>query len=123
MKKSKNNQNNEPATKGDIKRLEKRFDGLEGRFDRLEGKFEGLEKRIDKFEIVTTTGIRRLDKKIDDFEHRLNDRFDEVIKEVRESRDDRKIMESQISEHDERLDNHEVRIKKLEDKTRHIATS
>jgi len=40
----------ELATKGDIARLEARFDGLETRFDGLEARFDGSEARFDSLE-------------------------------------------------------------------------
>ncbi|MDE2040663.1 MAG: hypothetical protein KGO96_13435 [Elusimicrobia bacterium] len=52
------NENALPATKSDLRALERRFDGLERKFDVLERKSDVLERKLD-------ASVGRLDKKID----------------------------------------------------------
>jgi len=65
-----------PATKGDLKKLEARFDGLEGRFDGLETKFEFQGERINSLE-------KKLEEKFNVMMNHI-DGLAKLIKDLRE---------------------------------------
>ena len=69
----------ELATKGDIARLEARFDGLEARFDGSEARFDSLEARFDGLEARfggLEARVDRLDGKLDAGLASVNQRLD-----------------------------------------------
>ena len=99
---------NNLATKEDIKRLKQDIKKLEasnrGDIKRL---FSYIDYKIELSE-------KRMDEKLAQFEHRINDRFDEVIREVRASQEDRVLFAHRVGEHDEVIENHGMRIVRLE---------
>lgn len=67
----------ELATKTDVGRLERRFDGLERRFDGLELRFDGLEQRFDGLE----RRFERLEVRFDRLDDRFGDMFELMVKQ------------------------------------------
>lgn len=121
------------ATKQDFKRLETRFSGLERRFGGLEERFGGLERRFGGLEGKVSgleEGLRNLVKdhvalrsEVEEIKEKMATKDDlrdvkgiaeEVLGEVKAMREEQAAHNQQHEDTDQRLDNHERRLKKLE---------
>lgn len=120
MKKPKD-QSRQVATKGDLKKLETRFDGLETRFDGLETRFDGLETNVHTLMSLYVS----IDGRVKNIEENMytkkdHEKFmifiDETVTELRDAREGRVLSEAQIMRLDDQMVNHEKRLVVLENK-------
>lgn len=105
----------QPVSRGEfrceIKKLNKRMDGLEKRMDGLEKRMGGLVTKIE-FE----ARFRELEEKI--YTKQDHEKYmvwlDEAMKELRDTREERVLSERHILRLDDQATNHETRIRRLE---------
>ncbi len=120
-----------------LDRVEKRLDGVERRLDRVEKRLDGVEKRLDKVVVKiidyidlrieevkqSLTGeINSLRKDFEDFKNNVYDKLDWLISQYKKLDEERDVIIYRQEKINERLDDHEVRISRLENR-KNIPTS
>jgi len=70
------------ASKGDLTKLEQKFDGLETRFDTLKTRFDTLETKVDKLEVKVDVIQGKLDKALYIEHNRLEGRVTKIEKHL-----------------------------------------
>jgi len=92
-----------PLTSRDLKQIS---DVVERKLEeKLEEKLEQkLEEKLDE----------KLEEKFSQFKDELYTKIDPVLEEVMANRDERTIISHHVSDHGDRLDDHEKRIQRLE---------
>ncbi len=125
--KTKTDQNN-VATKKDIKQLEnkfdKKFEQVDQRFEQIDKRFEGVEKRLTTLENGQKDLLRRyfsLEDKIDANHNQLNQRFDQLFtlldghaKKIQDLETERISATARMDRHDKQLIEHDRRFERLE---------
>ena len=119
--------------------LEGRFDHLEGRFDQLEGRFDKTNGELSDLQAMLVEEFRRIDRRFDEQEQRLEEKLDQKFDQkmshyfgmmqehfdhrfqllqelIAPPQDGFKKKPPQWEQHQERLENHERRIRVLEKK-------
>lgn len=124
MKKVKNGMD-EPLTKRDflaaMKIVNRRLVGHDRRFEKSDLKFKQIDRRFDKLTVeVVRNGEDIAYLKENMYTKQDHLKFmvwmDDAMKELRDSREGRVLMEKQALRMDDKLDNHEKRICVLEER-------
>jgi len=128
------------ATEKGVKVLDKRMGTMEGKMGTMEGKMGTMEGKMGTMEDTVKGQNSRIDRisgvvgqlveKVQDMNETLIeikgkinllptkdeyfDSMDKLMKEVKDSRETQEISGNRLSNHSDQLENHEVRISKLE---------
>lgn len=82
--------------RSDVKKINRRLDGMQNHIEKMDHKINGLDKKLDdKFNTVL-------------------DAVDTVLREVTNNRTEKAAIDHALIRHDDRFENHEKRIRKLE---------
>jgi uncharacterized protein YoxC len=104
------------------------FDGVDKRFEKVEQRFDGVNKRFEKVEQKVDRVIEKvntLDQKVDNFKEEVIDEVakakdtilksnDEIAILLKDSREEQAMLVGADKRHQEKLEDHEERIKNLE---------
>ena len=121
------------ATEKGVKVLDKRMGTMEGKMGTMEGKMgtmedtvKGQNSRIDRISGVVgqlVEKVQDMNETLIEIKGKINllptkdeyfDSMDKLMKEVKDSRETQEISGNRLSNHSDQLENHEVRISKLE---------
>ena len=121
------------ATEKGVKVLDKRMGTMEGKMGTMEGKMgtmedtvKGQNSRIDRISGVVgqlVEKVQDMDETLIGIKDKINllptkdeyfNSMDKLMKEVKDSRETQEISGNRLSNHSDQLENHEVRISKLE---------
>ena len=121
------------ATEKGVKVLDKRMGTMEGKMGTMEGKMgtmedtvKGQNSRIDRISGVVgqlVEKVQDMNETLIEIKGKINllptkdeyfNSMDKLMKEVKDSRETQEISGNRLSNHSDQLENHEVRISKLE---------
>ena len=114
------------ATEKGVKVLDKRMGTMEGKMGTMEDTVKGQNSRIDRISGVVgqlVEKVQDMDETLIGIKDKINllptkdeyfNSMDKLMKEVKDSRETQEISGNRLSNHSDQLENHEVRISKLE---------